>query len=83
VILRALAVAALILAAPDARAINANAGTSGGNFLHIGQGSARAMALGGAYVGLAEGSSPDLSVTLNRARRILSGVIGWPLDMRL
>ena len=46
---------ALLVAAP-ARAADSNAGTSGANFLKIGQGSARAMALGGAYVALAEGA---------------------------
>ncbi len=46
---------ALAAAAP-ARAISSGAGTSGATFLEIGQGSARAMALGGAYVALAEGS---------------------------
>jgi hypothetical protein len=44
------------LAAPSARALDANAGTSGAQFLKLGQGSARTMALGGAYVALAEGS---------------------------
>lgn len=46
----------LALAASAARAADSNAGTSGANFLKIGQGSARAMALGGAYVALSEGS---------------------------
>jgi hypothetical protein len=50
-----LAAAALLAAAP-ARAVDSAAGTSGAQFLKVGQGSARAMALGGAYVGLAEGS---------------------------
>lgn len=45
-----------LLAAASARAADSNVGTSGANFLKIGQGSARAMALGGAYVALAEGS---------------------------
>lgn len=45
-----------LLVAASARAADSNAGTSGANFLKIGQGSARAMALGGAYVALAEGS---------------------------
>lgn len=54
---RAAAVLCLSLAAAGpARAISSSAGTSGANFLEIGQGSARAMALGGAYVALAEGS---------------------------
>ncbi len=44
------------LGAPSARAIDSAAGTSGAQFLKLGQGSARAMALGGAYVALAEGS---------------------------
>lgn len=43
-------------AARPARAIDSSAGTSGAQFLKIGQGSSRAMALGGAYVALAEGS---------------------------
>ena len=47
---------ALVLAASPARAIDSSAGTSGAQFLQIGQGSARAEALGGAYVALAEGS---------------------------
>lgn len=48
----------LLLAASAApvRAADSSAGTSGANFLKIGQGSARAMALGGAFVALAEGS---------------------------
>lgn len=46
----------VLLAAASARAADSNAGTSGANFLKIGQGSARAMSLGGAYVALAEGS---------------------------
>ena len=57
---RALGAGLLVLAgalgAPSARAIDSNAGTSGAQFLKLGQGSARAMALGGAYVALAEGS---------------------------
>ena len=53
------AISALVLAAlaaAPARALNSNAGTGGANFLKIGQGSARALALGRAYVALAEGS---------------------------
>jgi hypothetical protein len=46
----------LLLGAAPARATDSGAGTSGAQFLKIGQGSARAMALGGAYVALAEGS---------------------------
>ena len=57
---RALAAGLLALAgalrAPSARAVDASAGTSGAQFLQLGQGSARTMALGGAYVALAEGS---------------------------
>lgn len=53
--LAVLAVLAL-LAASSARAAESNAGISGANFLKIGQGSARAMSMGGAYVALAEGS---------------------------
>ncbi len=55
---KAAAVLALVaaLAAAPARAIDSNAGTSGAQFLNIGQGSARAQALAGAYVALAEGS---------------------------
>jgi hypothetical protein len=52
------------LAAPFAGATDTNAGTSGGQFLKLGQGSARAMALGGAYVALSEGSD---SLTWNPA----------------
>ncbi|MEK7389857.1 MAG: hypothetical protein AAB036_09165 [Elusimicrobiota bacterium] len=44
------------LSAAPAHAINSAAGTSGANFLKIGQGSARAMALGRACAALAEGS---------------------------
>jgi hypothetical protein len=50
-----LALAAVLAAAP-ARAIDSGAGTSGAQFMKVGQGSARAQALGGAYVALAEGS---------------------------
>lgn len=46
----------VLFAAVSARAVDSNAGTSGANFMKIGQGSARAMAMGGAYVALAEGS---------------------------
>lgn len=46
----------LPLAATTAGAISSGAGTSGADFLNVGQGSARAMALSGAYVALAEGS---------------------------
>jgi hypothetical protein len=45
-----------LAAAGTARAANSGAGTSGATFLELGQGSARAMALSGAYVALAEGS---------------------------
>lgn len=45
-----------LFAATSSHAADSNAGTSGANFLKIGQGSARAMSLGGAYVALAEGS---------------------------
>ena len=48
--------ALLLLGAPAAHAVDSNAGVSGANFLKLGQGSARAMALGRAYVALAEGS---------------------------
>lgn len=44
------------LSASPARAADSAAGTSGANFMKIGQGSARAMSMGGAYVALAEGS---------------------------
>lgn len=47
---------AFVLAAATARAADSKAGTSGANFMKIGQGSARAMSMGGAYVALAEGS---------------------------
>lgn len=40
----------------SAHAVDSEAGASGGGFLKMGQGSARAMALGRAYVGIAEGS---------------------------
>jgi len=45
-----------MLISASARAADSTTGTSGANFLKIGQGSARAMALGGAYVALSEGS---------------------------
>ncbi len=45
-----------LAAARPARAIDSAAGTSAAQFLKLGQGSSRAMALGGAYVALAEGS---------------------------
>lgn len=55
--MRSLALFAVLLAlsAPAAAADSA-AGTSGANFLKLGQGSARAMAMGRSYVALAEGS---------------------------
>lgn len=46
----------LLTAAAPSRAIDDTAGTAGAQFLKIGQGSARAMALSGAYSALAEGS---------------------------
>lgn len=45
-----------LLAAAPARAIDPAAGTGGASFMKVGIGSARAMALGRAYVALAEGS---------------------------
>jgi len=48
--------ALFVLLSGPAAAINPAAGTGGGAFLKIGQGSARAMALGHSYVALAEGS---------------------------
>ncbi|MBI4678415.1 MAG: hypothetical protein HY748_12615 [Elusimicrobia bacterium] len=52
-----LSVFLLVLAALPARAANNEyAGTSGASFMKMGQGSARAMALGRAYVALAEGT---------------------------
>ena len=45
-----------LFAAASARAVDSNVGANGANFMKIGQGSARTMALGGAYVALAEGS---------------------------
>ena len=54
--MRAMLAALLVgLCAREASASSANAGTSGASFLDISQGSARAMALGHAYVGEAEG----------------------------
>jgi hypothetical protein len=52
-LLAALFVSAL---AGRARAIDPAAGTAGGAFLKLGQGSARAMAMGHSYVAIAEGS---------------------------
>lgn len=53
-----------VLAALPARAIDPAAGTGGAAFLRLGQGSARAMALGSSFVALAEGSD---SLTWNPA----------------
>lgn len=61
---RLLLAAAVLLAARPARAIDDAAGTGGAQFLKIGQGSARAMAMGRAYVALAEGTD---SLTWNPA----------------
>ena len=55
-LLAVVVVLGLPLAATTARALSSGAGTSGADFLNVGQGSARAMALSGAYVALAEGS---------------------------
>jgi hypothetical protein len=64
-LLAVLLVPALLAAfAASAFAVNENAGTAGGAFLKLGQGSARAMALGHSYVALAEGSD---SLTWNPA----------------
>lgn len=52
------------IAAPAGAAAADSAGTSGANFLKLGQGSARAMAMGRSYVALAEGSD---SLTWNPA----------------
>lgn len=54
----------VMLAAARAWAIDPAAGTGGAQFLKIGQGSARAMSLGKAYVALAEGTD---SLTWNPA----------------
>ena len=55
--MRTLVLAVLLASlAASARAADSRAGTSGANFLKIGQGSARAMSLGGAYVAIAEGA---------------------------
>ncbi|MDX6769630.1 MAG: PorV/PorQ family protein [Elusimicrobiota bacterium] len=59
-----LLVGVLLGAARPAAAIDSAAGTGGANFLKLGQGSARAMALGRSYVALAEGSD---SLTWNPA----------------
>jgi len=50
------ALSVVLLAAAPLRAADSAVGTSGANFMKVGQGSARTMALGGAYVALAEGS---------------------------
>lgn len=55
---------AVAVAVVPARAIDPAAGTGGAAFLRLGQGSARAMALGSSYVALAEGSD---SLTSNPA----------------
>lgn len=63
--MKRIALAVLLLGlAPKARAIDPAAGTGGAAFLRLGQGSARAMALGNSYVALAEGSD---SLTWNPA----------------
>lgn len=55
--MRNLALLVVLLAlASSARAADSRTGTSGANFLKIGQGSARAMAMGRSYVALAEGA---------------------------
>ncbi|MBI5623114.1 MAG: hypothetical protein HY924_04980 [Elusimicrobia bacterium] len=46
----------LAVGASPAWSLNEYAGTSGANFMKLGQGSARAMAIGRAYVALAEGT---------------------------
>ena len=62
--LRFMAAAVLALAGGRAWAIDTGAGSSGGSFVKLGQGSTRAMGLGRAYVGLAEGAD---SLTWNPA----------------
>lgn len=54
--MRPLALAALLGLSAPAAAIDPTAGTGGAAFMKIGQGSARAMGMGRAYVALAEGS---------------------------
>lgn len=54
--LSAVLLIAFLLSSVPASAIDPAAGTGGGSFLKLGQGSARAMALGHSYVALAEGS---------------------------
>lgn len=56
-----LLLSAALLCASQAHAVDSSAGTGGAQFLKIGTGSARAMALGRAYVALAEGSDSLLS----------------------
>lgn len=59
-----LAVVLLLAGAAPASAVDSAAGTGGANFLKLGQGSARAMAMGRSYVALAEGAD---SLTWNPA----------------
>jgi hypothetical protein len=47
---------ALVCASPVFATVDETAGTTGGSFLKMGQGSARALSLGKAYVAIAEGS---------------------------
>ena len=54
--LAALITASNLLVPPSAGAVNTLAGTSGAAFMKLGQGSARAMGMGRAFVALAEGS---------------------------
>jgi len=54
--LAVLSLCGALAAAAPARAADSNAGTSGANFMKVGQGSARAMGMSGAFVALAEGS---------------------------
>lgn len=51
-----LSIGLLVLGSRSVLSLDSAAGTSGAAFLKVGQGSARAMALGRAYVALAEGS---------------------------
>lgn len=53
---KAFLVLSILFLAVPARCIDPEAGTGGASFLKLGQGSARAMALGRSYVAIAEGS---------------------------
>lgn len=74
------------LSSARASSIDANAGTGGANFMKIGAGNARALALGRAYVALAEGADAlvwnPAGLAAASQRELQVGILDWVQDFR-